>query len=92
MPLQGLGTHIYSLRGCATLHYILHYTLQHTHRCCPLDAKVQSKDCTAAVLPVAATLQQSKRLLCCLLLPHYNSQKTASVLPAYSRDVVLHML
>jgi hypothetical protein len=49
--------------------------------CCPLDAKVQSKDCTAllllctAAVRAAATLQQSK-----------------TVAFDYCRDAVLHML
>jgi hypothetical protein len=30
IPLEGLGTHIYSPMGYTTLYYILHYSLQHT--------------------------------------------------------------
>jgi hypothetical protein len=38
IPLEGLWTHIYSPRGCTTLHNTA------AHMCC-LDTKVQSKDC-----------------------------------------------
>jgi hypothetical protein len=58
IPLEGLGTHIYSHRGCTriTLHTTPHTAAQ---MCCPLDAKVQSKDCTE--LPACLLPQRSQK-------------------------------
>jgi hypothetical protein len=88
IPLEGLGTHIYSPRGCTTLHCTTHYT---TH----CSAQVLSSRCSSTVkrlllllsynsqkTAATAVLQQSKD--CCCYCP----TAVKRLLLSYNRDAV----